>query len=105
DENSMWKNIKNELEKIQIEKLGYDHSLCSGILDDSLKPFTALSEEDKNVFKASSKKFLIQHDETLKNICKKFVLGKTEKNYNEEYGDALYDEFFGSTQKVKRVNK
>ncbi|CAG8786330.1 16491_t:CDS:1, partial [Dentiscutata erythropus] len=74
DEKSMWKNIENELEKIQIEELGYDHPLCSGILDDSSKPFT---EEDKKVFKAPSRKFLIQHDETLKDICKKFVLGKT----------------------------
>ncbi|CAG8820883.1 23056_t:CDS:2, partial [Gigaspora margarita] len=103
DKKSMWKNIENKLEKIQIEKLGYDHPLCSGILDDSLEPFTALSKEDKNVFKASSRKFLIQHDKTLKDICKKFVLGKTEKNHDDEYGDALYGEFLDRPKKLEEL--
>ncbi|CAG8484004.1 27021_t:CDS:2 [Dentiscutata erythropus] len=60
DEKSMWKNIENKLEKIQIEELGYDYPLCSRILDDSSKPFTKLSEEDKKVFKAPSDTLEVQ---------------------------------------------
>ncbi|CAJ0769687.1 16823_t:CDS:1, partial [Entrophospora sp. SA101] len=33
DEKILWKNIEEQLNEIKVEDLGYDHLLCSGILD------------------------------------------------------------------------
>ncbi|CAG8587433.1 13143_t:CDS:2 [Gigaspora margarita] len=46
---------KSELQKIKIADLGYDHPLCSGILDDSSVPFTKMPEKLCKIFNASKK--------------------------------------------------
>ncbi|RIB11352.1 hypothetical protein C2G38_2042762 [Gigaspora rosea] len=40
----MWETVESELQKIKIADLGYDHPLCSGILDDSSVPFTKIQK-------------------------------------------------------------
>ncbi|CAI2198275.1 15495_t:CDS:2, partial [Funneliformis geosporum] len=32
-EKTMWKRIETELEEVDIESLGFNHPLCSGVLD------------------------------------------------------------------------
>jgi len=40
----MWRAVEDELKSIKVENLGYDHPLCSGILDDCSTPFTEIPE-------------------------------------------------------------
>lgn len=51
-----------------------------GILDDISEPFTNISDDFRNIFSASSKKFLIPLDEELKIICENFVLKEKERD-------------------------
>ncbi|CAI2193411.1 15610_t:CDS:1, partial [Funneliformis geosporum] len=36
--------IETELEEVDIESLGFDHPICSGVLDIKSEPFTKMSE-------------------------------------------------------------
>ncbi|CAI2197519.1 9750_t:CDS:2, partial [Funneliformis geosporum] len=37
---TMWERIETELEEINVEDLGFDHPICSGVLDIKSEPFT-----------------------------------------------------------------
>src|SRR6266498_3952644 len=36
---TMWERIETELEVINVESLGFDHPICSGVLDITSEPF------------------------------------------------------------------
>ncbi|CAG8740217.1 5728_t:CDS:2, partial [Dentiscutata erythropus] len=42
DVKAMWEKIDLELQHANVEKLGFDHPLCSGILNITLEPFTKI---------------------------------------------------------------
>ncbi|RIA99805.1 hypothetical protein C2G38_2237688 [Gigaspora rosea] len=77
EEKPMWKTVKSELQKIKIADLGYDHPLCSGILNDSSVPFTKIQ---KNFAKFLVRQCKIQvntfldNPEKLKKITNKMLL-------------------------------
>lgn len=76
----MWKTMEGELREVNVENLGYAHPLCSGILDDSSMPFTNMTEELCDIFRSSSRKFIIPTDAKLKATCEEFI---REKKYLE----------------------
>ena len=43
-EKTMWERIRMELEKVDVESLGFDHPICSGVLDIKSEPFTKMPE-------------------------------------------------------------
>ncbi|CAJ0755405.1 10809_t:CDS:2 [Entrophospora sp. SA101] len=45
DEEIMCKTVEGELQKINLENLGYAHPLSSGIMDDSSEPITEMPKE------------------------------------------------------------
>ncbi|CAJ0631713.1 7579_t:CDS:2 [Entrophospora sp. SA101] len=45
----MWEKVKNELGKLDLSKLGYDHPVCSGILDCESEPISTLLPELRTV--------------------------------------------------------
>ncbi|CAG8803196.1 44291_t:CDS:10, partial [Gigaspora margarita] len=52
-EYKMWEKVKNELGKLDVNKLGYDHSVCSGILDYESKPISMLLPEHRDMFQVA----------------------------------------------------
>lgn len=72
----MWKNLSTELSKVKIETYNYDHPLVSGVLDTSSEPFinTSISESDLNTFQKPIKKYNIDDNEKIKQICNKFMI-------------------------------
>ncbi|CAJ0760674.1 16972_t:CDS:2, partial [Entrophospora sp. SA101] len=44
-EKNMWEYIANELSKLRVSDLGYDHPLCSGILDVCSEPLVKMPVE------------------------------------------------------------
>jgi hypothetical protein len=73
NEKNMWKSVESKLQEIKVENLEKNHPLLSGILDDSLTPFTDMTEEYCDIFSESSKKFLIPTNEKLKSIYNEFI--------------------------------
>src|SRR6266542_4452251 len=50
-EKTIWERIKMELEQINVENLGFDHPICSGVLDIKSKPFIEMPESLCDIFK------------------------------------------------------
>ncbi|CAG8801228.1 23167_t:CDS:10, partial [Gigaspora margarita] len=106
EEKTMWEAVESELQEIKIEDLGYDHLLCSEILDDSSVPFTKMPEDLRQIFNASSKKFLIPNNSILKKFCEDFV--RKEKNKCTEklpksFGSTKYRTFLDNPEKLKEI--
>lgn len=104
DEKKMWRSVESELQKIKVEDLEENHPLFSKILDDSLTPFTNMTEESRNIFSEPSKKFLIPTSEKLKSICNEFI--QSEKTKREEIpkcGDATFGMFLDGEEKLQEL--
>ncbi|CAG8498587.1 4782_t:CDS:2 [Dentiscutata heterogama] len=66
--------------------LGYNHPVCSEIIDDSLKPFMDMKEKFIKIFRMQSdEKFKLLANIALKNICEKFLYEEQE-NLDVEIG-------------------
>ncbi|CAI2195141.1 12814_t:CDS:2, partial [Funneliformis geosporum] len=58
---SMWERIEIELEEIDIESLGFDHPICSEVLD-KLKLFTKMPGSFCDIFKEPFEKYKLDHN-------------------------------------------
>src|SRR6266511_2583911 len=99
----MWKNIEEQLNEIKVEDLGYDHLLCSGILDISSTPFTKMAKDICNHFNVLSDKFSIPFNKAIMNTCENFVHKEKEKkkisdNNPKSFGNARYGEFLDGSK-------
>ena len=101
----MWKTVERELQKINLENLGYAHPLSSGIMDDSLEPITEMPEELRNIFRSSSRKYIIPIDAKLQATCEKFVQSE-KKKYLEGppklVGNAVFGKFLDGPKYCRR---
>ena len=57
---TMWEKIEIELEEINVKNLGFDHPICSGILDIKLKPFTNMPGSVSDIFKEPFRKYKLE---------------------------------------------
>ncbi|CAG8820889.1 28515_t:CDS:2, partial [Gigaspora margarita] len=102
----MWEEVEDQLNKIIVEDLSYDHPLCSGILDISSAPFTKISPNARKCFNAVSDKVSIPENKTLKIICENFV--RKEKEFFLENdpifsGNARFGEFLDDPEKLQII--
>lgn len=104
EEKMMWKSVESELQKIKVESLEENHPLFLRILDDSLTPFTNMTEESRNIFSKSSKNFLIPTNEKLKSICNEFIQSeKTKREEIPKFGDATLGMFLDGEEKLQEL--
>jgi len=104
NEKNMWKSVESKLQEIKVENLEKNHPLFSGILDDSLTPFTDMTEEYRNIFSESSKKFLIPANEKLKSICNEFIQSeKTKSKEIPKFGDVTPGTFLDGEEKLREL--
>ncbi|CAG8764300.1 17365_t:CDS:1, partial [Rhizophagus irregularis] len=50
-EKTMWERIEMELEEINVENLGFNHPICSGVLDIKSEPFSNMPGSVSDIFK------------------------------------------------------
>ncbi|CAJ0759941.1 1934_t:CDS:2 [Entrophospora sp. SA101] len=78
----MWEKVKNELGKLDLSKLGYDHPVCSGILDCESEPISTLLPELRTVLQKGADDFLIE--KKINDLCEKFTLEEEKRILAEE---------------------
>ena len=61
-EKTMWERIEMELEEINVENLGFDHSICSGVLDIKSEPFTDIPGSVSDIFKEPFQKYKLEQN-------------------------------------------
>ena len=73
-EKTMWERIETELEEVDVESLGFDHPICSGVLDVKSKPFIEMPMSFCNIFKEPFQEYKLEHSNIILDSCKKFIL-------------------------------
>ncbi|CAI2196270.1 17656_t:CDS:1, partial [Funneliformis geosporum] len=87
-EKIMWERIGTELEKVNVESLGFDHPICSGVLDIKSEPFTEMPGSLCDVFKEPFEKYRLDHNGTIMDTCKEFIHNEELKiNLDEDLHD------------------
>jgi len=61
-EKTMWERIETELEEINVENLGFDHPICSGVLDIMSEPFTNMPGSVSDIFKEPFRKYKLEQN-------------------------------------------
>ncbi|CAI2201142.1 1537_t:CDS:2, partial [Funneliformis geosporum] len=64
-EKTMWERIGTELEKVDVESLGFDHPICSGVLDIKSEPFTKMPGSFCDIFKEPFEKYKLDHNDII----------------------------------------
>ena len=60
-EKIMWERIEMELNNINVENLGFDHPICSGVLDIKSEPFINIPESFCDIFKEPFQKYKLRY--------------------------------------------
>ncbi len=105
-EKTMWERIKTELEEINVENLGFDHPICSGVLDIKLEPFTNMPGSISDIFKELFRKYKLEQNYDIMEACKEFIQNKKSKiNIDEVLGNINYGEWLDKPEELQDLTK
>ena len=90
-EKTMWERIGTELEKVNVESLGFDHPICSGVLDIKSKPFTKMPGSFCDIFKKPFEKYKLDPNNMIMDTCKEIIHNEELKiNLDEDLRDVEF---------------
>src|SRR5437763_16905059 len=72
-EKTMWERIEMELEQVGVDSLGFEQSICSGVLDIRSEPCTKMSGSFCDGFKERLQKYRLDQNDIIMDICKEFI--------------------------------
>jgi hypothetical protein len=75
-EKTMWKRIEVELDKINVENLGFDYPICSGVLNIKSEPFTNMPGLISDIFKEPFQRYKLKQNQDVMEACKEFIWRK-----------------------------
>jgi hypothetical protein len=103
----MWNNIHDKLKGYDVSKFPYDHLLCSRILDTSSEPFDNISKLDFDTFQIPFKKYEIEENQKIKQICNSFMESKrvNQQNVQEISQDVDFGKFLDSQKILQKMTK
>ncbi|CAI2196501.1 2612_t:CDS:1, partial [Funneliformis geosporum] len=78
-EKTMWERIGTELEKVDVESLGFDHPICSGVLDIKSEPFTKMPGSFCDIFKEPFEKYKLDHNDIIMDTCREIIHNEESK--------------------------
>ena len=105
-EKTMWERIEMELEEINVENLGFDHLICSGVLDIKSEPFTDIPESVSDIFKKPFQKYKLEQNHDIMEACKEFIQNEESKiNIDEVLGNINYGEWLDKPEKLQDLTK
>ena len=90
-EKTMWERIEMELEQVDVESLGFDHPICSGVLDIRSEPFTKMPGSFCDVFKEPFQKYRLDQNDIIMDVCKEFIHNEKSKiNVDDDLSNVEY---------------
>ncbi|PKK57685.1 hypothetical protein RhiirC2_763824 [Rhizophagus irregularis] len=105
-EKTMWERIETELEEINVEDLGFDPPICSGVLDIKSKPFTNMPGSVSDIFKEPFQKYKLEQNHDVMEACKEFIQNKESKiNVDEVLGNINYSEWLDKPKELQDLTK
>ena len=105
-EKTMWERIEMELEEINVENLGFDHLICSGVLDIKSEPFTDIPGSVSDIFKELFQKYKLEQNHDIMEACKEFIQNEESKiNMDEVLGNINYGEWLDKPKELQDLTK
>jgi hypothetical protein len=105
-EKTMWERIETELEGINVENLGFDHPICSGVLDIKSEPFTNIPTSVCDIFKEPFQKYKLEQNRDVMEACKEFIRNEESKiNMDEVLGNINYGEWLDKPEELQDLTK
>jgi len=105
-EKTMWERIETELKEINVENLGFDHPICSGVLDIKSEPFTNMPGSVSDIFKEPFRKYKLEQNRDIMEACKEFIQNEESKiNMDEVLGNINYGEWLDKPEELQDLTK
>ncbi len=105
-EKTMWEKIEMKLEEINVENLGFDHLICSDVLDIKSEPFTDIPVSVSDIFKEPFQKYKLEQNHDIMEACKEFIQNEESKiNMNEVLGNINYGEWLDKPEELQDLTK
>ena len=105
-EKTMWERIETELEEVDIESLGFDHPLCSGVLDVKSEPFTKMPGSFCDIFKKPFEKYKLDHNNMIMDTCREIIHNEESKiNLDEDLNDVEFGEWLDSSERLQEMTR
>ena len=105
-EKTMWERIETELEKINVKNLGFDHPICSGVLDIKSEPFTNIPGSVCDIFKEPFQKYKLEQNHDVMEACKEFIRNEESKiNMDDDLGNINYGEWLDKSEELQDLTK
>jgi len=102
----MSERIEMELEEINVENLGFDHPICSGVLDIKSEPFTDIPGSVSDIFKEPFQKYKLEQNHDIMEACKEFIQNEELKiNIDEVLGNINYGEWLDKPEELQDLTK
>ncbi|UZO18744.1 uncharacterized protein OCT59_010056 [Rhizophagus irregularis] len=105
-EKTMWERIETELEEINVKNLGFDHPICSGVLDIKSEPFTNMPGSVSDIFKEPFRKYKLEQNHDIMEACNEFIQNEESKiNIDEVLGNINYREWLDKPEELQDLTK
>ncbi|CAG8644088.1 12923_t:CDS:2, partial [Gigaspora rosea] len=105
-EKTMWERIEAELEEVDVESLGFDHSICSGVLDAKSKPFTEMPLSLCDVFREPFQKYKLDRNDFIVETCIESIRNEESKiNLDEDLHDVEFGRWLDEPEKLHEMTK
>ncbi|CAG8576129.1 1962_t:CDS:2 [Acaulospora morrowiae] len=98
--------LKHDVEQVNIESLGFDHPICSGVLDIKSEPFTKMPGLFCDVFKEPFQKYKLDQNDMIMDICKEFIHNEKSKiNVDDDLSNVEYGRWLDNSEKLQTMSK
>ena len=105
-EKTMWERIEMELEQVDVESLGFDHPICSGVLDIRSEPFTKMPGSFCDVFKEPFQKYRLDQNDIIMDVCKEFIHNEKSKiNVDDDLSNVEYGRWLDKTEMLQTMSR
>ncbi len=105
-EKIMWERIEMELNNINVENLGFDHPICSGVLDIKSEPFINIPESFCDIFKKLFQKYKLEQNQDILDTCKEFIQNEESKiNEDEDLRDVGFGKWLDSSERLQDTTR
>ena len=102
----MWERIEMELNNINVENLGFDHTICSGVLDAKSEPFINIPGSFCDIFKEPFQKYKLEQNHDILDTCEEFIQNEESKiNEDEDLRDVGFGKWLDSSERLQDTTR
>src|SRR6266542_3528440 len=95
-----------KLNNMNVKNLGFDHPICSGVLNIKSEPFINIPESFCNIFKELFQKYKLEQNYDILDTCKEFILNKESKiNENEDLRDVKFKKWLDNSERLQKITR